>query len=120
MTLDDIVHQLAQSHQHYFPVVDDGQRMLGIFSDDDVRTYLFDDTLWRLAVARDVMIEKFVSVTPEDDLNTALKRFTSLNLDEIPVIDQDDSGRLLGMLRRKEVIAAYNRRLMEHKETHAE
>ncbi len=116
MTLKQIVHCLADNHQHYFPVVDDEGRMVGIFSDDDVRSYLYDDTLWTLAVARDVMTSNFVSVAPEDNLNTALKRFTSLNLDEIPVIDPDDSGRLLGMLRRRETIGAYNQRLMELKQ----
>jgi CIC family chloride channel protein len=120
LNLDDIVHRLARNHQHYFPVIDDDERMVGIFTDDDVRSYLYDDTLWKLAIARDVMVSSFVSVAPDDDLNTALKRFTLLNLEELPVINPDDSGQLLGMLRRKEVIAAYNRRLMEHKEAAAE
>lgn len=115
-TVEAIVHRLARSRQRYFPVVDADGRMVGIFSDDDVRAYLYDDTLWKLAVARDVMVANFVSVTPDDDLNTALKRFTALNLDELPVLDPDDPGRLLGMLRRKETIAAYNERLMQHKQ----
>tara|TARA_R110002049_G_scaffold4601_5_gene32399 strand:- start:562667 stop:564481 length:1815 start_codon:yes stop_codon:yes gene_type:complete len=116
MTLDEIVHCLADNHQHYFPVVDQQQRMVGIFSDDDVRVYLFDDVLWDLVVAEDIMKSDFVSVSPHDDLNTAMKRFTALNLDELPVIDPEQPGKLLGMLRRKESIAAYNRRLMEHKQ----
>ncbi|GAB5517087.1 chloride channel protein [Rhodopirellula baltica] len=116
-TLDEIVHCLADNQQHYFPVVDKQKRIVGIFSDDDVRTYLYNDSIWRLAVANDVMTTDLVSVTPEDDLNTALKRFTSLNLEELPVIDIDEPGKLLGMLRRKETIAAYNRRLVEHKQT---
>jgi CIC family chloride channel protein len=119
-TLEDIVHCLANNHQHYFPVVDDEGRMVGIFSDDDVRSYLYDDTLWNLAVARDVMTNNFLSVSPKDNLNVALKRFTSLNLDELPVIDPEDSGRLLGMLRRKETIAAYNQRLVELKQSSEE
>ena len=114
-TLDEIVHRLVRNHQHYFPVVDAKKRMVGIFTDDDVRSYLYDDTLWTLAVARDIMVSNFVSVSPDDDLNTALKRFTSLNLEELPVIDPNESDRLLGMLGRRETIAAYNQRLMEHK-----
>jgi len=116
MSLDAIVHCLAHNHQHYFPVVDADKNMIGIFSDDDVRSYLYDDVLWNLVVAEDIMTSDFVSVAPDDDLNTAMKRFTSLNLDELPVIDPREPGRLLGMLRRKESIAAYNRRLMEHKQ----
>ncbi len=118
--LDEIVHRLARNHQHYFPVVDDNKAMVGIFTDDDVRSYLYNDEIWKLALASDVMISEYVYVSPDDDLNTALRRFTSLNLDELPVIDPDDSGRLLGMLRRKETIAAYNQRLMEHKQESAE
>jgi len=107
---------LAESHQHYFPVVDRDGRMVGIFTDDDVRSYLFDESIWRLAVARDVMTQKVVSVSPHDDLNIALQRFTSMNLDELPVLDEDDPGRLLGMLTRRETIAFYNRRLKEQKQ----
>lgn len=115
MTLDDIVHRLADNQQHYFPVVDGDGRMVGVFSDNDVRRYLFDQTLWKLAVARDVMTDEFLSVLPNDDLNTALLRFTSHNLEELPVIDPARPGILLGMLRRREAIATYNQRLLELK-----
>ncbi|QDV64397.1 chloride channel protein [Crateriforma conspicua] len=120
MTVDDIVHRLAYCHQHYFPVVDDQGKMVGIFSDDDVRAYLYDQTLWKLAVARDVMVDQFISVSPDDDLNTAVRRFTSHNIDELPVLDPQRPGTFLGMLRRKESIAAYNRRLMELKNASAD
>lgn len=115
-SLDDIVHILAKTHQHYFPVIDDQGKMVGIFSDDDVRAYLFDETIWRLAVARDVMTTNLVSVSPSDDLNTALRHFTAMNLDELPVLDPEKPGELLGMLTRRETIAFYNRRVMEHKQ----
>ncbi|QDT36301.1 chloride channel protein [Stratiformator vulcanicus] len=114
-SLDDIVHRLAESHQHYFPVVDKNDEMIGIFSADDVRAYIFDSTLWKLANARDVMTTEFVSVLPDDDLNHAMRRFTALNLDELPVMDPIESTKILGFVRRKEAIAAYNRRLAEHK-----
>lgn len=111
--LEGIVHILAETQQHYFPVVDERGRMIGIFSGDDVRGYLYDETIWKLAVARDVMTSEVVSVTPEDDLNTALRAFTTVAIDELPVVDAEDPSRLLGTLRHKEVIASYNRRLME-------
>lgn len=115
MTVEDIVHHLAYSNQNYFPVVNRDEKMVGIFCDDDVRAYLYDESLWKLAVARDIMVDKFLSVAPDDDLNTALLQFTSHDLDELPVIDPDQPGLLMGMLRRRETIAAYNQRLMELK-----
>ena len=109
--LREIVQLLATSRQHYFPVVDHENRFVGIFSSDDVRAHLFNDSLWELANARDVMTTRIVSVTPDDDLNTAMKRFTELNLDELPVVDSGNPAQLLGMLRRRGAIACYNEKL---------
>lgn len=116
MPLSEIVKLLSRTHQHYFPVVDDTGRMVGIFSGDDVRSYIYDETIWQLVDASDVMVTNFLSVSPEDDLNHAMKKFTALNIDELPVLDPEDSGKLLGMLRRKETIGAYNRQLASRQE----
>lgn len=120
MPLRDILRLLPETRQNYFPVTDSGNRLVGIFSTDDVRSYLYDEAIWQLAVARDVMTTKLVSVAPDDDLNTALRRFTELNLDELPVLAAKDSGKLAGMLLRKDVIAVYNRHLMERKQASQE
>ena len=114
-TLKIIVHLIAESRQRYFPVIDDKDRFIGIFSTDDVRRYLYNEAIWDLANARDVMTTRVVTVTPESDLNTALRRFTELNLDELPVVEKENPQRLLGMLRRKDVIARYNQTLLDHK-----
>jgi len=113
-TLDDIVHALAESIQRYFPVVDASGKLVGIFSEEDVRGYLYDDTIWQIANARDVMNGNVVTVTPDDDLNTALGKFTATNVDELPVVAADDRQHLIGIITRKDVIAAYNLRRLEH------
>ncbi|QDU99063.1 chloride channel protein [Lignipirellula cremea] len=114
-SLDAIVHMLATTSQRYFPVVDQEKKIVGIFSADDVRAYLYDDTLWQLANARDVMTSRVATITPEDDLNTALNHFTAYNVDELPVVDAEDRATLLGVLRHKELIAAYNQKVIAHK-----
>lgn len=120
MTLRTILQLVPGTRQNYFPVVDDANHLVGIFSTDDVRTYFYDETLWNLVVARDVMTTRLVTVTPDDDLNTAIQRFTELNLDELPVVATGDAGQLLGMLRRKDAIAIYNQRLLELKQASLE
>jgi CIC family chloride channel protein len=120
LSLRDILRLLPDSRQNYFPVVDTGGRLVGIFSTDDVRAYLYNEAIWQLAVARDIMTTNLVRVAPDDDLNTAMRRFVELNLDELPVVAADDSGRLLGMLRRKDAIAVYNRKLAEQKQASLE
>lgn len=120
MSLQEILQLLPETRQNYFPVVDGNDRLVGVFSTDDVRSYLYDESIWQLAVARDIMTTKIVSVSPDDDLNAAMRCFTELNLDEIPVLQVADGGKLLGMLRRKDAIAVYNRRLMEQKQAACE
>lgn len=114
-SLDQIVHSLSQTSQRYFPVLDFDGKLVGIFSADDVRLSLYDELLWKVAIARDIMVESVVTLQPDDDLNTALYRFTSLNVDELPVVDSRDPNKLLGFLRRKETIAAYTKRRLELK-----
>jgi CIC family chloride channel protein len=60
------------------------------------------------------MNTRVITIHPDDDLNTALTRFTALNVDELPVVSRDDQHTILGVIRRKETIAAYNRRRLEH------
>ncbi len=119
-SLDEIVHSLAGTQQHYFPVIDKDGRMVGIFSEDDVRAYLYDETIWKLALARDIMKPDFAKISPDDDLNTALQRFTAVNVEALPVVDQNDPGILLGMLTRKEMIGYYNQQLIKHKRADVE
>jgi len=116
MPLAEIVKLLSTTHQHYFPVVNSDQQMVGIFSSDDVRSYIYDETIWQLADAADVMTSPFISVLPTDDLNVAIRKFTAQNIDELPVMDPENRGRLLGLLRRKETIGAYNRQLATQQE----
>jgi CIC family chloride channel protein len=120
MPLHQIVHALSTTKQHYFPVVNEAGEMVGIFSGDDIRRYLYDETLWQLATANDVMNPYIVSVTPQDDLNVAIRAFTAIAIDELPVVDPDNRRKLLGTLRHKETIAFYNRRLMEYKRAQKE
>ncbi|MBX3436490.1 MAG: chloride channel protein [Planctomycetaceae bacterium] len=120
MPLHQIVHALSTTKQHYFPVVNTAGDMVGIFSGDDIRRYLYDQTIWQLATASDVMNSEVVSVTPDDDLNVAMRAFTAVAIDELPVVDPANRQRLLGTLRHKETIAFYNRRLMEYKRAQRE
>jgi CIC family chloride channel protein len=109
--LREIATLLPVGHSHYYPVLDDEERLVGIFSLNDIRRYITDESVWDLLVATDIMTSPVIAVTPLDDLTAVMRRFTVRNIDELPVVDAEDPTRLLGMLRRREVIAAYNERL---------
>ena len=112
--LPKILQIAATSHNTYFPVVDADDRMTGIFSLRDLRSVLTGDGAGgSLILAIDLAAQPVLTVTLNDDLHTALRRFTQKNIDDIPVVDDQDKGLILGMLSRKDVIAAYHHRVTQ-------
>jgi CIC family chloride channel protein len=106
--LSQIRRLVTRADTSYYPVVDEENRLVGVFSLRDVRSVLQSTGAETLIVAADIATTPVLTVTPDDDLHTALRRFTQKNIDEIPVVDQNDQVKILGMLRRKEVIGAYD------------
>ena len=111
MTFSDFKTYFSQTDQHYFPVMDQHQRMVSIFSINDVRAVLFSQEIEKLVVMKDIGTSEIIVTTPSEDLNTVLQKFTIRNIDSLPVVEEDDHSVLIGMLRRREVIAFYNEQL---------
>jgi len=107
----------SRTKQHYFPVMDENDRMVGIFSSTDVRGVLFSEEIEHLVVMKDIATTDVVATTASEDLNAVLQKFTTKNIDSLPVVAEDDLGVLLGMLNRRDVIAFYNRQVQRLKGT---
>jgi len=107
MPLSEVMPLVAHAPSLYFPVVDSQERLVGSY----VRGVRHADSSANLIVAADIATTPVLTVTPDDDLHTAMRRFTRKNIDELPVVASDEPTRILGMLRRKDVIGAYDRQL---------
>ena len=107
MPFRELIHLVARSTETLFPVVDGQGRLTGIFSLHDLRLALVGSEWGPLVLADDLAYRPVLSVTPDDNLHTALRRMTELNIDEIPVVDPEDPTRLLGLLSRRELTLAY-------------
>jgi CIC family chloride channel protein len=115
MTFSDFKNYFSRTDQHYFPVMDQNQRLVSIFSINDVRAVLFSQEIEELVRMKDIGTTSIIVTTPAEDLNTVLQKFTIRNIDSLPVVKDDDPGVLIGMLRRREVIAFYNEQLSKMK-----
>jgi chloride channel protein, CIC family len=60
----------------------------------------------RPLLARDVAVRQLVTVRPEQSLRVAVRRMSRLGLRQLPVVPKD-SLKLVGLLRRSDVLAAY-------------
>ncbi len=109
--LREIVQLLVERREDYFPVLDQDDRFVGVFSANDVRQFTFDREIYQLATAADVMSSPPVVVRPTDDLHRAIETFDAVLLDELPVVAADDPNQLLGRLRRRAINRAYSQKL---------
>ncbi len=109
--LPAVLHVVAHSNDSYFPVVDDAGHLVGIFSLQDIRSVLVGNGAGDLVLASDLATSPVATVTPDDNLHTVLRLCTQRQIAEIPVVDPQDPSRVICMLHRGEVIAAYDRQM---------
>ena len=118
MTFSDFKNYFSRTDQHYFPVMDQDQRLVSIFSINDVRGVLFSQEIEELVVMKDIGTSTIIFATPSEDLNSVMQKFTIRNIDSLPVVTDDDHSILIGMLGRREVISFYNQQIQGIKRSH--
>jgi CIC family chloride channel protein len=109
--LPEVLRAVAASAESYFPVVDDEGLLVGVFSLHDIRSVLVGNGAGNLVLAADLATTPVATLTPEDNLHTALRLYTQKQIDEIPIVRPDNDRAVICMLRRGEVIAAYDREM---------
>ena len=116
LTLPEILEEIATAEGAYYPVIDEEQRMTSIFSVNDIRRILAEDLPPNLILAGDIAITRVITTTPEESLTEVMRKLSSRGLEEIPVVDKEDSHKVLFMLTRRAVLARYASELEKKKE----
>ncbi len=107
MTLREFIPVMTETDQQNFPVVDRDGRLTGIFSIADVRDILVERDLDNLLIMKEIADEEVTAVEMGENLASALRKFTELEVDKLPIVDGADDHKILGMIRRRDVISAY-------------
>ena len=110
-TLGEVLDQVRRSGQLEFPVVDQGNAVVGILTWDELRQALADGT--RDARIADLADPPRAGVTLTDDLRTALRILRERDAHLLPVLNAVAPYELRGVIGRAEIFAAYER-TMEH------
>lgn len=106
------IFRLAQD-SFYFPVLDETGQLSGIISMQDVKGILHDKQLRLSNTVGDICTRDVITLTPDDNLYMAMMLFEKKGIEEIPVIEGPDEKWVLGMLKRRDVIAAYNHEVLK-------
>jgi len=112
MPVSQLIHEFEETWHHGFPVVDKDGRLVGIVTLTDITRATLEPSE-NLTVG-DVCTRNCISCHPDETLNEALKQFGARDVGRLPVVDRLDHGRLLGVLRRGDIVTAYSKAALQH------
>ncbi|RJX32733.1 MAG: CBS domain-containing protein [Desulfarculus sp.] len=111
MTLGQFHQKMTHSKYASFPVVDAQGSLVGIISHADYADHSFDQELWDLVVVAELATPEVRTVTPQDTLETALRRISEHDYATLPVVAGPQDPRLVGVISHRDIISVYSRQL---------
>jgi len=109
--LEEIIDIFGESKHSYSLVINLRKELTGIISSHDVRKTLYEKK--ETVKAIDIAAKKIVSVTPDDTLQDALKKLGTIGVSQLPVVAEEGSKRILGVVSAKDIISFYERALLK-------
>ena len=108
-TLDELSDRFTQTHRHGFPILDEQDKLCGMVTITDLDRALADQlpsntTALDIGVPRDGLLV----AAPSESVGIALARMGTRGLGRLPVVAEDDPNLLLGLIRRADIIRAYD------------
>jgi CIC family chloride channel protein len=112
MLLEEFVAIFKHAKRNIFPVVDRETRTwLGVVYLDDIRPYLFDDTLYPIMTMGSVMHSDLPAIDARESALDAIQKFESSGAWSLPVLED---GRYVGMMSKSTLFDRYRRELIVH------
>jgi CIC family chloride channel protein len=106
------VHKMAdeflRTGRHGFPVVHEDGDLYGVVSLEDYQKLIAASPAGMdQKTVGDIASTDLVTVFPEDSVGRALERMAPRDLSRLPVVSRENPRRLLGVVRRNDIVRAY-------------
>ena len=111
MAVDELVSKFTKTGHHGFPVVDEESRLVGIVTLSDAEAAPTDSVI-DLKVS-DIATKDLMVAYPDQSLYEVLYKLGAKEVGRIPVVARDEPQKLLGILRRSDIIKAYRKQIVE-------
>jgi chloride channel protein, CIC family len=105
-SLRDLVKAVSVSHRNLYPVVNERGLMLGMVKLSDVRTIIFEQELYDKVFVKDLMYFPQFYISPDDTMETVVKKFESSGRYNLAVIDK---GKYLGFISKASAFSKYRK-----------
>jgi chloride channel protein, CIC family len=108
MPIRQLANEFLRTGRHGFPVLNSDGSLFGIASLEDYRQagIKSPETVDQLVV-RDIATRDVVSIYPDETVGAALRRMSPRDISRIPVVARDDPHHLVGVVRRNDIVRAY-------------
>ena len=110
-SLATVIERLSEAPYPVLPVVDEGNRLLGVVNLEEVHLASQAPSLTPLVLAADLMRSDVQPLIPEDTLDRAQELFVENDLLTLPIVNDLQQRQVIGMVRRFDIASAYLQRL---------
>lgn len=104
-SLGELVKTIASSKRNVFPVIDKHNHFLGVIFLDEIRNDIFKTELYKTVFVKDLMFMPEYSITPNESMESIVKKFRSSGYYNMPVID--DHKKYIGFISRANLYTNY-------------
>ena len=109
---NQIVNRVIRGKESDFPVIDSERHVHGMISINDIKDSIYEkESLENLLIAGDISNQFYETLLPEDNCQIALDRFRKFSFDGLPVVNDKESNKIIGMLWRKDIQDSYDREI---------
>jgi len=105
-SLPELERIFRDSHRHGVMVVDAEGALRGLMTISDLERAR-DREGWEELRVEDAMVRTLLTTTPDETMGEALERMAVRDVGRMPVVDPADPERLLGTIRRSDILRAY-------------
>lgn len=110
-TLGELLKEnVAKSSRNLYPVLNDKEQFLGIVLLDDVRSVMFDQTMYDKIRVLDVMTSAPELILTADSTEQVMQKFKESGAWNLPVIRE---GKYIGFISKSKLLTAYRNKLIE-------
>ncbi len=110
LPIGTVVKIVTNSPESYYPVVNANGDLVGILTINDIRELMFEGAQSNVLVAKDLAVPSVITVVEQDTLQSALEKMIALNVNELPVVSQDNPKQIVSMLSKQDLITCYYNR----------
>ncbi|MEW5959114.1 MAG: chloride channel protein [Chloroflexota bacterium] len=108
INLRELVAEFSRLKRRGIPVVDENGELYGIVSAQDVERAMEQGLPTSTTRVKDIATTNLIMAYPDETIADVLRRLNVRDVGRLPVVSRQDPKKLLGIIRRSDLLRAYN------------